>query len=58
MKKANKKPRVIKSLADLKDSDLPKEMDGPSLMYDPVAHKKAVRESLESHTKPVKPYWP
>jgi hypothetical protein len=57
-KKSKKKERVIKSLADLKESDLPKEMDGPALIYDPVAHRKAVRESIESHTKPVRPYWP
>ena len=53
-----KKERVIKSLQDLKASDLPEAMDGPSLIYDPVAHRKAVREGIESHTKPVRPYWP
>src|SRR5260221_389528 len=43
--KTKKKRRVIKTLADLKDSDLPKAMDGPALIYDPVAHRKAVRGS-------------
>lgn len=52
MKKSKKKPAKMESMATW-DGKTDKLIDGPSLIYDPVAHRKAVRESRESHTVKV-----
>jgi hypothetical protein len=52
MKKGKKKGPKTQSM-DKWNGKTDQLIDGPSLIYDPVAHRKAVKESRESHTVKV-----